>query len=233
MARSQPVSKEGTWKLELKLKELDKQKLLAKRKPQFRLGFDLHSEPIKSDPTFKSPARDSIGRKSGAKYTNRVSVLSEVYQSMDELENNSDRKVIPLDVPSNEDKAKEFVETAETSQTDPDPEIFEDEEIFPVETQPKFLEVLRESNWMKMGDPIKKTFRGIVINQIGNQVYVDYGYKFYGAFKIPEGMETEQFVTGTKLLVLVKELEMTQHFLGEDSMFSLLESEIQFQSLIE
>ena len=40
-------------------------------------------------------------------------------------------------------------------------------------------------------------------------------------------MEPEQFGTGTKLLVLVKELELTQHFLGEDSLFSLLESEIQ------
>ena len=96
-----------------------------------------------------------------------------------------------------------------------------------------FLEVLRDSNWMKMGDPRKKKVRGIVINQIGNQVYVDYGHKFYGVFKIPEGMEPSQFQTGTKLLVRVTELELTQHFMGEDYMFSLLESGIEFDSLAD
>ena len=219
-------------KLESKFDKFEQKKFQQRKEPQSNVGFDFDSEPIKSESMFISPARDPIGRKSGAKYKNRrrESVLSEVYQSMDDSsgelgetrENYSDKaKVNPS---SNEQSPKEFKETT-------DLEVFE--ENVPVESGPKFLEMLRESNWMKMGDPRQKMFRGIVINQIGNQVYVDYGYKFYGVFKIPEGMEPEQFVTGTKLLVLVKELELTQHFLGEDSLFSLLESEIQFQSLIE
>ena len=99
------------------------------------------------------------------------------------------------------------------------------------EPEPTFLELLRDSNWMKMGDPRKKKVQSRVISQIGKQVYVDYGHKFYGAFKVPEGMEPSQFQTGTMVLVRVNDLELTQHFLGEEEMFSLLESGIEFVSL--
>ena len=99
------------------------------------------------------------------------------------------------------------------------------------EPEPTFLEVLRDSNWMKMGDPRKKKVQSRVISQIGKQVYVDFGHKFYGAFKVPEGMEPSQFQTGTMVLVRVNDLELTQHFLGEEEMFSLLESGIEFVSL--
>lgn len=235
---ARPIEKTDKMELELNLSKLKYRKFQHRQKRVFHVGFDIDREPIKSEPIGIPPARIPIGRKSGAKYKDkpRRTVLSEAYETMDsggfeERDKVTDKKIPPVDLPSNEEKPKEFEETADTSQTDP--EVFEDEENVPVETQPKFLEVLRESNWMKMGDPRKKTFRGIVINRIGNQVYVDYGYKFHGVFKVPETMEPEQFGTGTKLLVLVKELELTQHFLGEDSLFSLLESEIQFQSLIE
>lgn len=94
-----------------------------------------------------------------------------------------------------------------------------------------FEEMLRTSNLMLMGDPRKKNVTGIVFNISGDQIYVDYGHKFYGVFKIPEDVEKQQFQPGTKVVVKVNELELTQQFLGENTMFSLLESSIEFVAL--
>ncbi|KAI6658574.1 28S ribosomal protein S28, mitochondrial [Oopsacas minuta] len=223
-----------------------KMKIKSKSRPNYDYEIDL--EP------FDSYASIIDSKEKGKSLNRRYDeVLSGAYLSMDEPSGDFTKRQdrIPQNkTPSNQNRdpeTKEISTSKKDIQTgtidvqtqtevpkDPITEVedFEEHETKPLEPEPNFLEMLRESNWMKMGDPRKKKFRGIVINQVGNQVYVDYGYKFFGVFKVPDGMEPSQLKIGTKLLILVKELELTQHFLGEESMFSLLESEIEFDSII-
>ena len=229
-----------------------KQKQRIKSRPISNLAFDIEpnglftnvlSEPDEGiDVKYQAIIDTATGTKHGTKDADNIdSSLPTEDISEVEIVAIAKEKVVGVshrtqtDIPRVETEAelpesetKEIIIGTDTNTAETGTETIE---TLPEEPEPKFLEVLRESNWIKMGNPRKKCVRGVVINQTGKQVYVDYGHKFYGVFKIPEEMEPSQFQIGTKLLVTIKELELIQHFMGEDDMFSLLESGIEFVSL--
>ena len=90
-----------------------------------------------------------------------------------------------------------------------------------------FRSLLANSRLLAFGDPVGKTFEAEVIAVVDDQLYVDFGSKFHAVIPKPAS-RGEQFKRGTKLEVLVKDLEVTQHFLGDSTTTSLLEAHVEF-----
>ncbi len=67
---------------------------------------------------------------------------------------------------------------------------------------------------------------------IGDKLYIDFGCKFHAVVRRPEE-NAESFVEGAKVVVLVKDLEMSMHPLGSSKDLSLLEAEAELCGLAD
>lgn len=100
----------------------------------------------------------------------------------------------------------------------------------PAPTREKTFEELLESSRLltSCGDsPVDQRVTGEVIAVVGNDLYVDFGGKFHGVVSRPQADQDGQYyVKGTPVEVIVKDLEITEHFLGACRNTSLLEANI-------
>lgn len=74
--------------------------------------------------------------------------------------------------------------------------------------------------------PVDHTVLGEIVAVVNNEMYVDFGGKFHGVVLRPKG-EEDYYHKGTQVEVKVKDLEITEHFLGHSRDTSLLEAEIE------
>ena len=99
-----------------------------------------------------------------------------------------------------------------------------------VPTREKTFEELLESSRLltSCGDsPVDQRVTGEVIAVVGNDLYIDFGGKFHGVVPRPPAEQDGQYyVKGTQVEVIVKDLEITEHFLGAWQNTSLLEANI-------
>lgn len=93
-----------------------------------------------------------------------------------------------------------------------------------------FETMFRNSKFVKMLDPVGKKVEGEIIAVVGNNLYVDFGFKFHAVVEKPEA-DSDQFVEGAKVVLLLKDLEMTMHPLGSSRDISLLEAEAELCGL--
>lgn len=93
-----------------------------------------------------------------------------------------------------------------------------------------FKQLLDNSRFVKSIDPVGKTAEGEILAVSGEKVYVDFGSKFHAVVDIPKE-KRECYVKGAKVIILVKNLEMTGHFLGAQKHISLLEAEAELVGL--
>lgn len=95
-----------------------------------------------------------------------------------------------------------------------------------------FKQLLRNSQFVKSIDPVGKKAEGEIVAVLGEKIYVDFGSKFRAVVDMPT-LEHELYVVGTKVIILVKNLEMTDHFLGAKKHISLLEAEAELVGLAD
>ena len=89
----------------------------------------------------------------------------------------------------------------------------------------KFEDIFRRSNFVAAGDPIQDiNVRGSVLAIVDDNLYVDVGGKFHAVVTAP--MQRKRvYQVGSHVVVRLKNLEMTSHFLGDSKDTSLLEAE--------
>ena len=93
-----------------------------------------------------------------------------------------------------------------------------------------FSETIRSSNLVKIGSPSGKKVEADVIAVVGRNLYVDFGHKFHAVVPVPEA-NPEMYRKGTRVIVRVRDLELTSHFLGDSKDTSLLEAEVDLLGL--
>lgn len=86
-----------------------------------------------------------------------------------------------------------------------------------------FAYLLRCSNFMEMGNPKGKIVAGIVVRDVDDDLYIDFGWKFYCVCHKPE-KNKHLFVTGTVVYCVIKQLELSTKFLGATKDISLCEA---------
>ncbi len=92
-----------------------------------------------------------------------------------------------------------------------------------------FASLFESSQFARIVNPIGNKVEAEVIAVVGDKLYVDFGCKFHAVVRRPEVNEGE-FVEGAKVVVLVKDLEMSMHPLGSSKDLSLLEAEAELCS---
>lgn len=100
----------------------------------------------------------------------------------------------------------------------------------PVPTKERTFEELLENSRLLTScgnSPVNQRVIGEVIAVVGNDLYIDFGGKFHGVVPRPAAEQDGQYyVKGTPVEVIVKDLEITEHFLGACRNTSLLEADI-------
>ena len=99
----------------------------------------------------------------------------------------------------------------------------------PTKKERTFEELLENSRLLtSCGDsPVNQRVIGEVIAVVGDDLYIDFGGKFHGVVPRPTVEQDGQYyVKGTPVEVIVKDLEITGHFLGASRNTSLLEADI-------
>ena len=95
-----------------------------------------------------------------------------------------------------------------------------------------FKQLFDNSQFVKSIDPVGKMAEGEILAVSGGKIYVDFGSKFHAVVDMPV-MECDRYVQGAKVVILVKNLEMTGHFLGAKKHISLLEAEAELVGLAD
>lgn len=104
--------------------------------------------------------------------------------------------------------------------SEPAPESVSDEQ----DRGGSFADMLKTSKLVRIGDPVGKEVEGEIIAVTGGNLYVDFGHKFHAVVPTPEGGR-EKYVKGKRVVVLLRDFELTTHFLGDGRDTSLLEAE--------
>ena len=91
-----------------------------------------------------------------------------------------------------------------------------------------FKSLLENSKFVEMVDPVGKIVEGEVIAVTAEHLYIDFGFKFHGVVDKPKA-SPEEYTKGTRVAVLVKDLEVTEHFLGSSRHTSMLEADIELK----
>ena len=95
-----------------------------------------------------------------------------------------------------------------------------------------FKQLFDNSQFVKSIDPVGNVAEGEILAVSGEKIYVDFGSKFHAVVDMPV-MEQDRYVQGAKVVILVKNLEMTGHFLGAKKHISLLEAEAELVGLAD
>ncbi|KAK3088277.1 hypothetical protein FSP39_016965 [Pinctada imbricata] len=96
------------------------------------------------------------------------------------------------------------------------------------ENKESFASLFRKSKFVQMGDPHKRILTGKISDTVHNDVYIDFGGKFYCVCTpklFPIGMFHSHFYPGKEVKIELKEFEMTSSFLGSDTHLTLLEAD--------
>ena len=85
-----------------------------------------------------------------------------------------------------------------------------------------FQYLFEKSQFVQVSDPIEKDVKAEVIAIVDDKLYVDFGCKFHAV--VPCRNPPENCI-GKEVIVTVKDLEMSGHFVGDTRDKSLLEAE--------
>jgi small subunit ribosomal protein S28 len=89
-----------------------------------------------------------------------------------------------------------------------------------------FRDLFQRSKYASILDPVNQNVEGEVLAVVGGNMYVDFGCKFHAVVPVPTSPgDGTRYEEGSKVVVRVLDLEMTDHFVGDNRDTSLLEAE--------
>ncbi|XP_026805725.1 28S ribosomal protein S28, mitochondrial [Rhopalosiphum maidis] len=87
-----------------------------------------------------------------------------------------------------------------------------------------FEVLLRDSNFINLGDPEGKQVIGTIFHIVDNDLYIDFGWKFHCVCTRPI-KNADSFVRGSQVKLRIKSLELATRFLGSEKDLTLLEAD--------
>ncbi|RDD36777.1 28S ribosomal protein S28, mitochondrial [Trichoplax sp. H2] len=89
-----------------------------------------------------------------------------------------------------------------------------------------FENMLRHSKFIGIGKPGKKKVTGHIKHVVGDDLYVDFGGKFYGVVKRPSYAGDRGYKLGDSVTIRLRDTEVTGHFIGQSRHMTLCEADI-------
>lgn len=93
-----------------------------------------------------------------------------------------------------------------------------------IEEDQDFEMLLRNSNFINLGDPEGKQVIGTIFHIVDNDLYIDFGWKFHCVCTRPV-KNADYFVRGSQVKLRIKSLELATRFLGSEKDLTLLEAD--------
>ncbi|XP_077292345.1 mitochondrial ribosomal protein S28 [Arctopsyche grandis] len=94
-----------------------------------------------------------------------------------------------------------------------------------------FAALLRHSKFVDLGDPRGKIVAGEIVNIVENDLYIDFGWKFQCVCNRPI-KNANDYVIGTKVRLMVNDLELSSRFLGSETDLTILEADCRLLNII-
>ncbi|KYN32312.1 28S ribosomal protein S28, mitochondrial [Trachymyrmex septentrionalis] len=99
------------------------------------------------------------------------------------------------------------------------------------ETPQTFVSLIRNSKFVDLGDPEGKVVTGQIYHVVGDDLYIDFGWKFYCVCQRPV-KNGQYYVRESKVRLRIKDLELSSKFLGAETDVTLLEADCTLIGLI-
>ncbi|KAK6645081.1 hypothetical protein RUM43_001357 [Polyplax serrata] len=93
-----------------------------------------------------------------------------------------------------------------------------------VPKEESFASLLRKSKFVDLGDPEGKIVVGTIYHVMGDDLYIDFGWKFPTVCTAPK-KNKHLYKRGAKVKLHVKDLELSTRFLGATKDITLLEAD--------